>query len=69
MWFADTLEDTYIQGAVNPLHSSFLFYLPVLLVGGLCYVVDLLIESAFFVIYPNPSDFLRKLVMTKSDIQ
>lgn len=50
---------------IGVLHTSPLFYLTVLLVGGGTFVIDMFIHAFQFNLQTSPQDFLRKVVSRK----
>lgn len=54
-----------IRHAVEPLHASPLFWLTLLLVGGGCFLFDVLVEYLRITYIPNGSDFVRILMKDK----
>ena len=54
-----------IRHAVEPLHASPLFWLTLLLVGGGCFLLDVLVEYLRITYVPNGSDFVRILMKDK----
>ena len=59
VWFSDIWNVSLVQYSVVQLHRSPIFWLTLLLTGGLLFCVDLLIEYLRFNNASNSSDYAR----------
>jgi hypothetical protein len=65
VWFSDIWDVSRVQNSVVELHRTPIFWLTLLLVGGLLFCVDLLIEYLRFNNSTNGSDYTRLFLNSK----
>ena len=65
VWFSDWWSVSKLQGTVAITHSSPLFWLTIILIGGSTYVGDVFIEWYRFTYHKNGSDYARGFLQDK----
>jgi hypothetical protein len=69
MWIVNGLTFSKTYASITLIHESPLYFLTIFLCVGLTFVVDLFLKGIEFNMTTSPSDFLRKVVSRKEDIQ
>jgi Phospholipid-translocating P-type ATPase C-terminal len=68
LWLGNYLVLSFVS-SILPAHRSPLFYLSVFQTVFLAFCVDYFVESLFFILKPNPSQYLRDLAANKVDFE
>lgn len=69
VWASNYTGFSNTYASVPEIFGSPLYYLTVVLCVSFCYIVDIFIESWKFEFRTNPTDFLRKVIKKKKDIE
>lgn len=65
VWFSEIWSESRVQWSVTVTHGSALFYLSVLLCGGVIFLIDLALLTFQFEYRKDASDFVRQLLESK----
>jgi hypothetical protein len=65
VWFSNYWSESRVRYSIIEVHSSPLFYLIVLFVGGTCFLLDYLYEVYRYTYRTNGSDYVRQLIKKK----
>ena len=63
VWLSNYWDQSLVRYSVVQIHQSGLFYLTILLVGGSCFLCDLLIETIRVSYFKNASDYVREMIL------
>lgn len=69
IWITNILSFSHTIYTINILHQSPLFYLTVFFCVGTTFAFDLFFTGLKFNLYTSPTDFLRKIVSRKLNLE